>query len=260
MRPARPPGPENTIREDIRAISAYTVQVSRGMVKLDAMENPYALPDWLRAEIGRAVQDAEINRYPDPEAPGLKALLRNIMDIPQGFDILLGNGSDEIISMVVNAVADPGAVVMAATPAFAMYKMSAIIGKAKFVGVPIAPDFSLDPGRMLAAIEEHHPAAVFIAYPNNPTGNLFDEQAIARVIENAPGLVVLDEAYHAFAGRSFMHKLREHPNLLVLRTMSKLGLVDSSSGAPVLIPLGKNLAAAYGGAGSSSYTVACRMR
>ena len=216
--------PENVIREDIRALTAYAVQPASGLVKLDAMENPFSLPGWLRRKIGTAVENAELNRYPEPDAPRLRDRLRRVMGVPDGFDLLLGNGSDEIIAMVINAVAAAGAVVMAPTPAFVMYRMSAIIAKARWVGVPIRPDFELDLPAMLEALRVHRPAVVFIAYPNNPTGNLFDEEAIAAIVREAPGLVVIDEAYQPFAGRTLMPRLRDFPNLLVLRTVSKLGL------------------------------------
>jgi histidinol-phosphate aminotransferase len=214
----------SVIREDIRALSAYPVAPSAGLVKLDAMENPYQLPDWLRRKIGQAVENAALNRYPEPDAPALRAKLRRVMQVPEGFELLLGNGSDEIIAMIINAVAAPGAVVMAPTPAFVMYRMSAVIAKARWVGVPIRPDFSMDVAAMSAAMREHRPAVVFIAYPNNPTGNLFDDAAIERVIAEAPGLVVVDEAYQPFAGRTFMPRLVDFPNLVVVRTLSKLGL------------------------------------
>ncbi len=220
----RAPGPESVIRADIRALRAYPVQHAEGMVKLDAMENPFALPRWLREQIGDAVRDAELNRYPDPHAPELKARLREVMAIPENCDILLGNGSDEIIAMVIHAAAAPGAVILSPVPTFVMYGMSSAIAKARFVGVPIAADFSLDEHAMAAAMEEHRPAVVFVSYPNNPTGNLFAEDALARLIERAPGLVVIDEAYQTFARRSFMPRLREFPNLMVMRTVSKLGL------------------------------------
>jgi histidinol-phosphate aminotransferase len=216
--------PADVIRDDIRALAAYPVQPSSGLVKLDAMENPFGLPDWLREKIGRAVQNAELNRYPQPDAPRLREKLRRVMQVPAGFELLLGNGSDEIIAMIINAVAAPGAVVMAPTPAFVMYRMSTIIAKARWVGVPIRPDFELDVPAMLEAMKAHRPAVLFIAYPNNPTGNLFDEDAIARIAAAAPGLVVIDEAYQPFAGRTLMGRLGDFPNLLVLRTVSKLGL------------------------------------
>lgn len=217
-------GPPQVIRADIRAMSAYPVQHSAGLVKLDAMENPHRLPPWLCEEIAGVIRGAEINRYPDPDAPALKKRLREVMVVPDGFDLILGNGSDEIIAMMINAVAGPDAVIMSISPTFAMFKMSSAIARAKYVGVPLNADFSLDADRVIAAMAEHSPAIVFIAYPNNPSGNLFDEKALRRVIDHAPGLVVIDEAYHVFARNSFMPSLPEFPNMVVMRTLSKLGL------------------------------------
>ena len=216
--------PEKVIREDVRAMVAYHVTPARGMVKLDAMENPYGLPAALGQEVGALVASAEINRYPDPAAHELKARIRSAMQIPAGFDILLGNGSDEIIQLVVVAAARPGAVVMAPEPTFVMYRMAAAAAQVRFVGVPLAADFTLDLGSFLAAMAEHRPSVVFLAWPNNPTGNLFQEEAVARIVAEAPGLVVVDEAYQAFAGRTLMARLDGFPNLLLLRTASKLGL------------------------------------
>ena len=219
-----PKKPEEIIRSEIVALKAYHVPDSAGLVKLDAMENPYALPADLRAEVARLAGAAELNRYPDPGAVRLKAGLRQALDIPSGMELLLGNGSDEIIQMLTLAAARPGAVVLGLEPSFVMFRMIATFCGARFVGVPLKPDFSLDAGQVIAAIAEHQPALVFIAYPNNPTGNLFDEAAMTRIIEAAPGMAVVDEAYHAFAGRSFMPRLKDHPNLLVMRTLSKSGL------------------------------------
>ena len=216
--------PEDVIRDEIRAIAAYHVPPASGMVKLDAMENPYRLPEDVRGRIGSIVAGAEINRYPDAGATRLRAKLREVLGVPAGIDILLGNGSDEIIQMLMLAVAKPGATVVGVEPAFVMFKLIATFCGLRFVGVPLAMNFALDADRTVAAIEEHRPALVFIAYPNNPTGNLFEEGAIERVIEAAPGLVVIDEAYHAFAGRSYMNRLEKRPNLLVMRTLSKSGL------------------------------------
>jgi len=217
-------GPADLVREEILALRSYHVPVATGMVKLDAMENPFRLPEPLREEIGRCVSTLAINRYPDPTAPELKARLRETFAIPEECEVLLGNGSDEIIQMATHALARPGAAMVAPEPSFVMYKMDAIVARMRYVGVPLNPDFTLDIGRFVGAIEEHRPALVFVAYPNNPTGNLFPEDAVASIIEAAPGLVVIDEAYHAFAGETFMTRLREFPNLLVMRTLSKLGL------------------------------------
>jgi len=216
--------PRNLVREEILALKAYPVAPATGMVKLDAMENPYRLPEALREEVARMVSTLPINRYPDPTAPELKARLRAVFDIPAECEILIGNGSDEIIQIVAHALARPGAALLAPEPSFVMYRMNAIYAGMRYVGVPLAADFTLDLARVLAAMREASPALVFIAYPNNPTGNLFPEDAVARIIEAAPGLVVLDEAYHVFAGRTFMKRLHEFSNLMVMRTVSKLGL------------------------------------
>src|SRR5688572_25886881 len=209
-----PKTPEDVIRDEIRALKAYHVPPSAGMVKLDAMENPYRLPPEIRARLARAVEEAALNRYPDPGARELKAGLREALAVPEGIELLLGNGSDELIQMLIMAVARPGAVVLGVEPSFVMFRMIAAFAGAHYVGVDLREDFSLDIERTLAAIEQHRPAVVFIAYPNNPTGNLFDAAMIARVIEAAPGLVVVDEAYHAFADASFLPRIARHPNLV----------------------------------------------
>jgi len=217
-------GPADLVREEILALRAYHVPSAAGMIKLDAMENPYRLPETLREEVGRFVSTLAINRYPDPTAPELKARLRSTFGIPDECGLLIGNGSDEIIQIVAHALARPGAVLLAPEPSFAMYKLDAVVARLRYVGVPLNRDFTLDTRRFLDAIDEHRPAVVFLAYPNNPTGNLFAESDVAKVIEAAPGLVVVDEAYHVFAGKTFMTAFGRHPNLMVMRTVSKLGL------------------------------------
>jgi len=216
--------PQDIIRDEILALKAYHVPDASGLVKLDAMENPYRLPEPLRGELGSVAGDAEINRYPDPGAQRLKAQLRAMLGVPAGADLVLGNGSDEIIQMLTMAVARPGAVMMGVEPAFVMFRMIATFCGVRFAGVPLKPDFSLDADAMLAAIRSEQPALVFLAYPNNPTGNLFDAAVIERIIAEAPGIVVVDEAYHAFAQKTFMDRLSRFPNLLVMRTLSKSGL------------------------------------
>jgi len=219
-----PKSPEDIIRDEIRALSAYHVPDSGGMVKLDAMENPYRLPSELASAIAARVTAAAVNRYPDPGARALKTQLRGAMQIPADMEVVLGNGSDELIQMLALAVARPGAVVLGVEPSFVMFRMIATIAGMRYVGVPLNPDFTIAAGPTIAAIEQHQPALIFIAYPNNPSGNLFDADVLARIIAAAPGIVVIDEAYHAFAGRTFMPRLAEFPNLLVMRTVSKLGL------------------------------------
>ncbi len=216
--------PQSVIREEVRALSAYHVPDSSGMVKLDAMENPYMLPVALRAELGELAAAAELNRYPDPAATSLKARLRETMGVPSGMDLLLGNGSDELIQILALAVNRPGAVVLSVEPSFVMFKMIATFAGMRYVGVPLDAGFALDAARTCDEIAAQRPALTFIAYPNNPTGNLFDAHAVRSIIEASDGLVVIDEAYHVFAQKSFVAELARYPNLLVMRTLSKLGL------------------------------------
>lgn len=230
------PTPRELVREEILAMKGYPVAPAEGMIKLDAMENPYRLPEALREEVGRLVSTLPINRYPDPAAPELKARLREAFAIPASSAVLIGNGSDEIIHIVVQALARPGAVLLAPEPSFVMYRISALLAGMRYAGVPLAPDFTLDLGRFLAAMRETRPALVFLAYPNNPTGNIFPEEAVARIVAEAPGLVVVDEAYHVFAGRTFLERVPANPNLMVMRTVSKLGLAGIRLGYAAASP------------------------
>ena len=216
--------PEKLLRPEVLALHAYHVPPASGMIKLDAMENPYLLPQTLREDIARLVADAEINRYPDAAAHELKTAIGKVTNLPAGMDILLGNGSDEIIQLLALAVARPGAVLLSVEPSFVMYRMIATFTGMRYVGVPLTEDFSLDLDVMLDTIKREQPALVFLAYPNNPTGNLFDADAVLKIIQTAPGLVVVDEAYYAFASDSFIPHLASYDNLLVMRTFSKLGM------------------------------------
>lgn len=216
--------PDELIRPEILALSAYHVSEAAGMVKLDAMENPYRLPPEMRKELALVLSEAEINRYPEPTGRKVRELLARKMRVPQGMELLLGNGSDDLIQMVTFACARPDALVMYPEPTFVMYRMNAVYSGMRWMGIPTRADFSLDRDAFIAAVKKHKPALVFIAYPNNPTGVLYDEGDVAAIIRATDGLVVLDEAYHVFARSSFMPRLAEFPNLVVMRTVSKLGL------------------------------------
>jgi histidinol-phosphate aminotransferase len=194
------------------------------MIKLDAMENPYHLPEALRDVVSDVAHGVSLNRYPDASAAKLKSTLRQTMQIPEACGLVLGNGSDELIQIIAMALAKPGVAILSIEPSFVMYRMIATFCGVRYVGVPLREDFSLDFGAMLTAIEQEKPAVIFIAYPNNPTGNLFAVEDIEAIIKAAPGLVVIDEAYTPFAGKSFLPRLAEFPNLIVMRTLSKLGL------------------------------------
>jgi histidinol-phosphate aminotransferase len=213
-----------TIRSDVLAMAPYAVAKADGMIKLDAMENPYALPPALRDEVAAAVARVPLNRYPDGPGDAVKAALRHALQLDEGISLLLGNGSDELIQIITTAIAVPGARIVAPDPSFVMYRFYAALAQVQYIAVPLRADFTLDEAAMLDAIEREQPALVWLAYPNNPTGNRFDRDAVERIIAASPGLVVVDEAYYAFAGDSFLPRVLAHPNLVVIRTVSKIGM------------------------------------
>jgi histidinol-phosphate aminotransferase len=216
--------PEKLVRPEILALKAYPVPSSEGMVKLDAMENPYTLPDAVRRELAAVLARVDLNRYPTPRPQKLREAIAQRMKLPAGMEVLLGNGSDELIQMVITALARPGAALMYPSPTFVMYAMGATFSGMRAIAVPLSDDFSLDADAFIARMQAEKPALVFLAYPNNPTGVLYPEADVARVIRACPGLVVVDEAYHVFAGKSFVPRLAEFDNAVVIRTVSKLGL------------------------------------
>ena len=218
---------KRVIREDIQGLHAYAVQPSAGLVKVDTMENPYRLPEALQYALGERLGRVAINRYPAERTDDLAAALAAHAGLPDGCALMLGNGSDELISLLSLACAMPGAVFMSPLPGFVMYGLSAALQGVQFVGVPLTADFELDEPAMLAAIHQYEPALLYLAYPNNPTANLWDDAVIERLINAVGqhhGLVVMDEAYQPFAERDSMARLRRHPHVLVMRTMSKFGL------------------------------------
>ena len=216
--------PQKLIRPEILALKAYHVADAENMVKLDAMENPYPLPPQMRRELAEVLSRVDLNRYPEPSGRALRALIARRMQVPAGMELLLGNGSDDLIQIVTLALARPGAVMMYPAPTFVMYETNAVLSGMRPVAVPLRGDFSFDCGAFIERMKAERPALVYIAYPNNPTGALYPEEDIVRVIKACEGLMVIDEAYHVFAGRTFMPRLAEVPNLAVLRTVSKLGL------------------------------------
>ena len=212
------------IRQDVQGMHAYAIQDSRGMVKLDAMENPHRLPPALQKELGERLAAVALNRYPGERIEDLKAALAKHARLPAGFGLMLGNGSDELISLLALACDVPGATILAPLPGFVMYAMSAQLQGLKFVSVDLTPDFELDEKAMLDAIALHQPAIVYLAYPNNPTANLWNDATIAKIVEAAPGFVVIDEAYQPFASRNYLERVTKHEHVLLMRTLSKFGL------------------------------------
>ena len=225
------------IRQDVQSMHAYAIQDSHGMVKLDAMENPFPLPAELQAELGQRLGALALNRYPDGRVNDLRRALADYVDLPAGYDLMLGNGSDELISLLAMACDRPVApgearpAILAPVPGFVMYAMSAALQGLDFIGVPLTSEFALDVPAMVQAIETRQPAIVYLAYPNNPTANLWNRADMAQVIAaaaRAGSIVAVDEAYQPFSSHSWLDEIRARPqahgHVLLMRTLSKFGL------------------------------------
>jgi len=217
------PFPGDSIRKEVLEIEAYGVEEPEGLIKLDANENPYALPRTLMEAAAERCRRLDLNRYPDPGAAELRRLLgERIGWDPAG--LMLGNGSDELVSILCTACGHAGARMQVPVPTFAMYRIIGSVSGWEVDEVPLDVDFELDGAAFLKRMREVEPRLVVLATPNNPTGNAFDEDVILELVDEAPGLVVIDEAYFDFCGQTFLPLLGQHRNVLILRTLSKIGL------------------------------------
>lgn len=214
----------NFFREDINSLSEYEVLDSKNMIKLDAMENPYDIEVKLEMDINQNWQEnVNLNRYPDADCQNLKKNLLKNYSLNEDYDFIVGNGSDELIQIIFHAFLKPENIVLLPKPSFSMYKKIAQVVGLRFEEVLLKDNFALDINLMLKKIEELNPALIFLAYPNNPTGNLWDKEDIKKILLKANGLVIIDEAYEAFSGKSFIDQLKDFDNLLIMRTLSKIG-------------------------------------
>lgn len=212
------------LRPELTKLQAYAVPDATGLVKLDAMENPFTWPVAMRTKWLDRISHAQVNRYPEPNPEHLKQKLKDQFGPHDNSDMLLGNGSDELIQLLVLAIAKPGACILTVSPSFSMYQMIAEMIGVECHVVPLDVNYQLDATAMLAAIDKYDPALIFLAYPNNPTGNLWDRNDIQAILDGSKGMVIMDEAYGPFAADSFTNDLAKNKNMLLLRTASKLGL------------------------------------
>lgn len=230
---------ENIIKNAVLSQEAYPVEETSCRIKLDANENPYPLPQFLRHMISERLKDVSLNRYPDPGSPGLRRDFARYYGVSEDM-ILIGNGSDELIHILLTAV-NPSlsGSVMFPVPTFAMYGIVALNSGHNTIEVPLNDRFGLDTDAMLDAIADKKPAIIFLSYPNNPTGRCFDRGDIERILEASSSLVVLDEAYCNFSGKTFLPDIDRWDNLVILRTLSKVGLAALRLGIlighPVLV-------------------------
>jgi len=222
------------VPDALRGTAAYHVpKPPRVVAKLDANELPYGLPEDFRARLGAALAEVALERYPDPRALRLRAIVAHQLGVTGG-QLVFGNGSDELIAMLCNAFAGP---ILYPTPSFVYYRLAAIARGLDPIEVPLGPTFDLDVAAVEAAIAAHHPSVVFLALPNNPTGTLWRmDFALELAARHRDTVIVSDEAYVAYAGVTNLPHLRAHPNLVVMRTLSKIGLAGLRVGFTISTP------------------------
>ncbi|MBN2539251.1 MAG: histidinol-phosphate transaminase [Deltaproteobacteria bacterium] len=215
---------EKIIKTAVLSQEAYAVEETLCRIKLDANENPYPLPPGLKRMISERLEAVPLNRYPAPGSPGLRRDFARYYGVDED-RVLIGNGSDELIHILLTAVsASPSGSVMFPIPTFAMYKIGALNTGHDIIEVPLDDRLGLDTDSMLGAIADNQPSLIFLSYPNNPTGGCFDRDDMEKILETSNGLVVIDEAYFNFSGKTFLHDLDRWNNLVILRTLSKVGL------------------------------------
>lgn len=226
------------IKEEVLAQKAYAVENTACPVKLDANENPLAIPEELREPFAARLASVALTRYPEAGSPALAARFAKAFGVGKD-QVMLGNGSDELIQILCTAVARPGAEAMIPIPTFAMYRIAAQNAGLKVAAVPLDERFDLDLAAMSERMAVHSPALTFLAWPNNPTGNCFSRDRIEAILREWPGIVVVDEAYCHFSGQTFLPLLDRHENLVILRTLSKVGFaamrIGLLIGPPALI-------------------------
>ncbi len=209
---------ERLIRKNIRKLRPYEARELKCRAKLDANESPFEFPELLSASL-----DVKTNRYPDPQGTELKKLAARRWKLKTE-NILLGNGSDELIYYLILTFGGP---VMYPTPTFSMYEIIAKATGQKAVGVRLDRDFDLNTERFISAIKKHKPKLIFLSTPNNPTGNCFSSDRIFAISKATSGLVVVDEAYQPFASKNgFVPFLESMENLVIMRTLSKIGFAS----------------------------------
>ncbi|HWO26011.1 MAG TPA: histidinol dehydrogenase [Kofleriaceae bacterium] len=225
------------VPEALRQTAAYHVPLPpRVIAKLDANELPYGLPPELRARLGAAVAELPLERYPDPAARRLRAAVARQLGV-DGAQLVFGNGSDELIAMLCAAFAAPPARVLYPVPSFVYYRLGAVARGVEPIEVPLDPDWQLPEAELLGAVAARRPAVVFLALPNNPTGTLWRMGFARELAARHPDVVVVsDEAYAAYSGATNLPHLASHPNLVVMRTLSKLGMAGLRVGYTISSP------------------------
>lgn len=211
------------IKTEIRDLYPYTVDETCCPIKLDANENPYSLPDGLQQKVNKALSEVLLNRYPDPYARELKGEISRWLSLPEYY-LMLGNGSDELIQTILIATSWGSPTIVIPSPTFSMYKITGLAVGHNVIEVTLDDSFDIDPGAIIDACRKEHAKVVFLSSPNNPTGNRFSDEKVLEVVRNSHALVVVDEAYGDFSGKTLSPYVKDHMNLIILRTLSKIGM------------------------------------
>jgi len=190
---------------------------------LDANESPFPVPSKIRKLVIKEASFLSFNRYPDPSAAELKKAISKKLNTPVN-SILLGNGSDEIISYIISAFGNSGGKVLFPVPTFAMYKIISISHGQKPVEIPLTKEFDIDIRAFKKKLSAKGTKIIFLSYPNNPTGKCFSGKAIFEILKDSSSIVVIDEAYSDFSDRSFLSHIKKYKNLIILKTLSKIGM------------------------------------
>jgi histidinol-phosphate aminotransferase len=229
---------EKLIRAEVLAQQGYAAKILECRIKLDANESPYELPAPLKERLFARMQDTALNRYPDAGAPTLRKRYGALCGVDENW-VMTGNGSDELIQILCAALARPGARILIPIPTFVMYRIIGLNYGLGVTEVRLDDAFDLDPAAMLEKIAGESPALIFLSYPNSPTGNCFSEDRIRAILEASAGVVVVDEAYSNFSGKTLLPLLKQYKNLVILRTLSKVGYaalrIGFLLGAPELL-------------------------
>ncbi len=220
---------KSRVSKNVRSISPYSVPRIECAVKLDGNESPYDLEGEEKLLLSERLAELPVNRYPDPEALGVRTSLSRTVGFPTD-GILLGNGSDEIIQMIIEVFGGKSGCVLVPSPTFSMYRITSLILGKEVREVELDENFDIDLEPTLEMIRAEDPDIVFLATPNNPTGNSFSEEKVLEILETSAGAVVVDEAYCDFSKKSYVPHIEKYENLLVLRTMSKTGFAGARLG------------------------------
>jgi histidinol-phosphate aminotransferase len=208
------------IKAQVRAMRPYSLSPDRARVKLNQNENPRDAPAAIKAETLRRLEQRKWSRYPDFVPAGLHERLAAFSGWTAD-GVLAGNGSNELIQALLLVTIHPGTRVVICEPTFALYRQLITVLGGEVHSLPLRPDLQFDADAIVRAADDLAPDVFIICSPNNPTGCVLRDSELAALLDATPGLVVVDEAYHEFAGHSVVPELQHHPNLVVLRTFSK---------------------------------------